>query len=204
MKQLSQHQAGEGDEVQPGQHDRQAFVVTGQTAEAGRPGESTLHDHHPAPRQQDEAAFGPLALGQFDVVAGHRLHLGGERRDLRPVLFVGRGDGGVKRPQVAERIYRRVDFRSLPRLPLVPVEAGPLRRAAVGRALQRAAVQDHRRRLYAAAGRQAQQRTHVGDQRLEAAWNPRCQAAPNSGRRRPIPRHSLPKGRKSVGRVCLT
>ena len=56
-----EHEAGEGQEVQAGQHGGQPLVVTSEAAEAGGPGEVALND--PAFGQEHEAAFG---LGQAD------------------------------------------------------------------------------------------------------------------------------------------
>lgn len=50
-----EHEAGEGDEVQPGHGGGQPFVA-GQAAEARHPAEAALD--HPAAGQQHEAAFG--------------------------------------------------------------------------------------------------------------------------------------------------
>jgi hypothetical protein len=49
-----QQEAGEGEEVQAGQHGRQPLGIAGPAAEAGQPGEAALDD--PAAGQQDEAA----------------------------------------------------------------------------------------------------------------------------------------------------
>ena len=105
MDELMEHEAGEGEEVQPSQHLWQAFAVARQPATAAHPGETALH--HPAFGQQDEAAFGLgrldddqldavrggagrgigtgvalVDIGDLDVFAGHGLHL--RRQRLRP------------------------------------------------------------------------------------------------------------------------
>lgn len=57
----------------------QAFIVAGQTAEAGRPGEAALD--HPAARQQDETALG---LGMFDECAFPTSSTGPQRMLITP------------------------------------------------------------------------------------------------------------------------
>jgi hypothetical protein len=66
-----QHEAGEGEEVQPRRHFGQALVVARQAAEARTPGEIALH--LPAPRQQDEAVLG---LGRLDHLEADALRRG--------------------------------------------------------------------------------------------------------------------------------
>ncbi len=102
-------------------------------------------------------------IGQFDTRAGDLLHGGSERRDLGPVLLGGGSD--VRREQVSERVHRDVDLGAL--LALGPVVPGPV--PALGRALQGAAAEDHRRRRGRAAGREAQDRPQVMHDGFKAA-----------------------------------
>jgi hypothetical protein len=85
-----------------------AFVVSGESSEASGPGEAALDNL--SARQRDEAALGHgvldhfepdavalggccgslarvalVDIGRFDLVAGHLLHLRGQRLDLRAV-----------------------------------------------------------------------------------------------------------------------
>lgn len=48
-----EHETGDGEEVQPRPHGRQAFVVTSEAAEAGQPDETALD--HPAAGQEHKA-----------------------------------------------------------------------------------------------------------------------------------------------------
>ena len=74
----SQHEDDEGDQVQPGEHVRQALVVSCQPAAARHPGEASFH--HPSARQQHEAA-----LGQADDLQGDAVRLGRFGRALARV-----------------------------------------------------------------------------------------------------------------------
>jgi hypothetical protein len=142
--------------------------------------------HHPAARQQHEAPLGLGVLdhlqleavgfgrgrrrapgvtlvdvGQLDRLAGHGLHTGGQRFHLRPILLVGRGDHQGQ--QMAQGIDRRVHLGAA--LALGPVVAGAV--AALGRRLERAAVQDHRARVQPTAFAQPQQGAQIVHQVLE-------------------------------------
>ena len=126
MDELMEHETGESQEVQSGQHTGQPLVVTGQTPEAGRPRETAFHD--PALGQEDKAVFGLRQLddvqanavlgsgfcrrlagvafidvGHLHVRAGDRLHLSGQRRDLGALVVTGRGDSlsPICRPRIS-------------------------------------------------------------------------------------------------------
>jgi transposase len=183
---LLHHKASESEEVQAGQDGGEAFVIFGEASASGGPGEGAFDD--PAAGQQHEAAarFGMLdddqlnamrlcgggrvgagvALvdkGDFDALAGGGLDGAGEALDLRPVLFVRRGD--VRRQELAERVDGEVQLRAL--LALGAVVACAV--AAFGRRTQGAAVEDRRRRVGRAAGGQAQKRPEIVDHHLEYA-----------------------------------
>jgi len=78
--------------------------------------------------------------GDLDALAGGGLNRGGELRGLGAVLLVRRRR--MRRQEVAQRVDGHVQLRALPSLGAVPARAMP----ALGRGLQRAAVQDRRRR----------------------------------------------------------
>lgn len=96
-EQLTEHQAGNGDDVQASHRFWEPFVIPGETAEATRPGETALP--HSAPGQQDHASLG---RGQLDDrqrdPAG-----GGITRSLRDLRDVGRDQGDVARSLAAYR-----------------------------------------------------------------------------------------------------
>ena len=181
-----EHEAGKSDEVQARQHPWQALIIASEAAKARGPGEVALDD--PATRQQDEAVLGlgqlddleldavgrgvrrrlvarvPLVdVGQLHVLAGGLLHRRRQGGDLGAILRVGRGDDQGQ--QVPERVNSGMHRRAL--APRVPVVTGP--RPALGRRLQRAAVQNGGPRLARAAGVQAQEQAQVGDDRLKDA-----------------------------------
>ena len=131
------HQHGKGDEMQPSQRLSQALIIASQPAEARHPRKAALN--YPAPRQQHKATLGDGQLDHFqanalrlsisrrlftrlalvhkchfDRLAGHLLDLLGQRRDLRPVLLVGRCDQDGQ--QLTQRVDRQVDFEPLRRL----------------------------------------------------------------------------------------
>ena len=144
--------------------------------------------NHPAPRPehkaflglgqldhfQPDAVFGRgsfglvtgVALvheGDFDRLAGGVLHLLGQLLDLGAILFVsGRHQ---QRQEVSQSIHRQMDFAAL--LTLGPVVARP--RAAFRAGLQRATVENGRRRLRVAVLSQPQQRAQVMHQGLKHA-----------------------------------
>src|SRR5215207_6212470 len=70
-----QFEAGEGDEVEAGEHGEAPLVVADEASEAGLPGEGSFA--HPPPGREDEAALG---LGEPDHVeadaVGRRVRLG--------------------------------------------------------------------------------------------------------------------------------
>lgn len=99
---MSKHDAGEGEVVKAFECDVESFVVAGNAAEASGPGEAAFDD--PTARQENEAAFGHevldnlqpdavlpgglgrglagvalIDIGQIHRVAGHLLHLFGQR-----------------------------------------------------------------------------------------------------------------------------
>ena len=117
--------------MQAGQCCGQAFVVSGEPAEAGSPCERALN--HPAPWQKYEAAFRfgqldhlqcnavrlrrlgrPLAgialvhVAEFDVVACGGLDGLGQATDFGEVIGIGRRH--VQRQQVAKRVHGRMDL----------------------------------------------------------------------------------------------
>ena len=152
-------------------------------SESSRPCEASFD--HPASGQQHRAAVSPsdalqlragclllggfdrgragvalVNIGDLDGVAGHRLHLFGQRCHLRAV---GRHDG--QRQQVAECIDRDVHLR--PFAALGPIVAGSC--AALRGRLQRAAIDAHCRRLALALGPLARNLPHIGHQHRKAA-----------------------------------
>jgi hypothetical protein len=72
----AEHEACEGEVMEGGEGLRESPVASGQSAKAGSPGEAAFH--HPAARQQHEAAFGLCVLDhlQLNAVLGGRA-LGG-------------------------------------------------------------------------------------------------------------------------------
>ena len=163
-----QHQRTEGNQMQADDRFGQTFVVPHQPSEAGLPGEGPFGD--PTTGQEDEAMFGvrqldhmqfdarggrrlgrhlagiPLVdVDQFDVFAGGVLDSLGERLDLGPILFVGRGDD--QRQQLAQGIDRQMQLGPL--LPFVPVVARAV--SALGRALDGLTIEDGGRGLGVAA-----------------------------------------------------
>jgi hypothetical protein len=126
-------ETGEGDEVEAGQDGESALVVADEAAEAGLPGEGPLH--HPAARQEDEAAFGLRELDDLEVDAVGRRVGGwrrtrvplvcdgvpgrlpdpvGELRDLCPILRVGRRGGqGQQVPRVSTATWTLLPLRRL-------------------------------------------------------------------------------------------
>jgi len=116
MDDAGEHDAGEAEVVESFEGGVESFVVSCETAEAGSACVAAFDDS--SARQEDNAPFRHRVLddleadavllgslcrclagvalidtGHNDGVAGHLLHLLGQRRDLRPVAFVGRGDG---------------------------------------------------------------------------------------------------------------
>lgn len=61
------HHDGNGDDMQPSQRLRCAFVVTHQATEARHPGEPSLD--HPTPRQQNKAPHGRWQLDHLYATA---------------------------------------------------------------------------------------------------------------------------------------
>ena len=171
---MTQHQDRESQKMQSGERFGQSFVVTGQTAEAGRPSETALD--HPAARQQDKALLGTgqahhfqlkavgvgrlcrlvtgIALvdkGYLDRVTCYVLHLGRQARDLRAILFVCRRD--MQGQQIAQRIDRQMSCVALASSGAIVARPHPTFR----RGLQRATVENGLQRLGVAPLRQAQQ-----------------------------------------------
>src|SRR5882762_2570115 len=68
----AEHEASEREVMEGGEGLRESLVVSGQSAEAGSPGEAAFH--HPAARQQYEAALGLCVLDhlQLNAVLGGR------------------------------------------------------------------------------------------------------------------------------------
>ena len=64
----------------------------------------------------------PVDIGQLDRISGHLLHLPGKCFDLRAVALIGRGHG--ERDEMAERIDRDVNLRSLAALGSVVAGTG--------------------------------------------------------------------------------
>jgi hypothetical protein len=102
-----------------------------------------------------------LNIGQLHAATGDLLDLFGQPLDLGAVLFARRGH--VQGKQMAQRIDRRMYLRPL--ASLGAIVSGP--RSRLRRRLQRAAIDDHRRRLRLAPCELAQQRTHILHQDLE-------------------------------------
>ena len=120
--------------MKPCQRGRQPFIVSGESAEAGRPSEGALD--HPAPWQKDEALpgyrelyhdqtdslpgslFGRFFSGvtlidksHFHLLARGLLHLFEQVSHLRALLLVGRRD--FQSQQMTKGIDRRMHFASL-------------------------------------------------------------------------------------------
>jgi hypothetical protein len=162
------------------------FVVAHESAESSGPGEASFD--HPAARQQHEAAFrqgvfdhfepDAVALGglrrvwpgvalidvsHLDRASGDLLHVLSQRLNLSAIALIGRGHR--QREQVAQRVDGDVDLGAL--APFRAVVSCP--RPALGRGLQRAAVDTRYRRLALASGKLAQQNARVFDQPLKAS-----------------------------------
>jgi hypothetical protein len=165
-----EHEASEGDEVKASQDGGQALIVACQAAETSGPGDAALD--HPALGQQDKAALG---LGQLDhlqadalplsrrrrLLAGGLVDRDGQQLHLRAVLGISWGD--VQGEQVPQRVDGSVQLGAT--ASLVAVVARPP--AALGRRVQRLAVQDGRTGLAGAPRLQAQQGAQVVHDRLK-------------------------------------
>jgi hypothetical protein len=141
--------------VVSGQRSGEAFVVSGESVEAGCPGEAAFD--HPASGQQHEASLGLRMLDHFQpyavaggglfcglarialidisklhVLLGDPLYLGGELLDLGPILLIGCGH--MQRQQVSERVHRRMHLGAL--AAFRAIVAGP--RSRLRRGLDRA------------------------------------------------------------------
>ena len=172
---MSDHKAGEGEEVEGPERGGKSFVVSGEATKTRRPSEASLY--HPAAWQQDKAAFGLgmfnnfqldavsgsrffrrlacvtlIHVSQFDIFLRDLLHLPGQFADLGAILLIGWRD--VQSQQMAQRIHSRMYFRSF--APFGSVIA--CSRSRFRRRLQGTAVQDHRRRLFFAPRELPQQR----------------------------------------------
>lgn len=135
-----EHQAGEGDEVQPGHGLWQPLVILDQPPKPRRPRERAFH--YPSARQQHEAALGLRAphhlkpnaaslgialrllprialinVSQLDVLASRLLDRGDQCLYPLPILLVGRGNvqGEQRCPRVSTAAWT---FE--PRLRLAP------------------------------------------------------------------------------------
>lgn len=105
MEQGGKHEAGAGEKVEGAESGSQPFVVAGQTATSGGPGEASLH--HPALWQQHKTSFGfhmlhdfkldamlfgsfgcitLVYIGELDMLTGQFLHLPGQFAELDTVL----------------------------------------------------------------------------------------------------------------------
>jgi hypothetical protein len=176
MDAAMQHQADKGHEMQAGNDGGHTFVVVAQAADAARPREGARDD--PAPGQQHEPLLGlrQRVDVQLDAarrrvlldwlprvalideahrhgVPGRFLHRLDQHRHLRPILLIGRRHHQGQ--QVAQRIDRHVDLRSLLALgaivAIVPSALPALRGRLPGRT-----VEPDRARLEGAARRPAQ------------------------------------------------
>ena len=159
--QPSEHQEGEGEEVEPGYHRGQAFIVTHQAPKAGQPPETALD--HPTPRQEHEAGLrsgeldncqrdprlrrilrglrpriAVIATGDLACCAGRRLDWCGERLDPRPIRLIGWGHRQGQ--EITERIDGPMPLTPAP--PLGPII--PRSPATLGTRLQGPAVQKGR------------------------------------------------------------
>lgn len=128
------HQAGKGDEMQPGDRLRQAFIVPTQAPKPGRPGEAVLD--HPPPRQQHEAPLrvrqghshqvdavglsgcgrvrfvvAVIDTGHLDRPAGRRLHRRSQLADHGPVVGLGGDDDQLQ--QLLQRTDGQVNLAPL-------------------------------------------------------------------------------------------
>ncbi len=101
--------------------------------------------------------------GDLDLVVGDGLH--GARKPFHFTAILGAGRRHMQREQVAQRVDRHVDLRTL--LAFATVIAGAL--AALRRGTQRPAVDDRGGRLGLTTRRQSQHRAQVVHQRLETA-----------------------------------
>ena len=104
-----------------------------------------------------------IRISQLHAIARNLLHRLRELLDLRPILFIGRGD--MQRQQVTQGVDCRVHFGAL--APLGAVVARP--RARLRRGLYRAAVDYHGTGLSLASCVFAQQQPQIVHHRLEAA-----------------------------------
>jgi hypothetical protein len=77
-----------------------------------------------------------IGIDQLHPLSGHLLHGGGERLDLRAILFVGGRDAGSQ--EMAKRVDGDVDLGAF--LALGPLPTGSV--AGLGAGLQGAAVED--------------------------------------------------------------
>ena len=90
------------------------------------------------------AAVALIDIDQLHTLSGHLLHGGGERLDLRAILFVGGRDAGSQ--EMAKRVDGDVDLGAFLALAAArPRRAGPIPTGSVaglGAGLQGAAVED--------------------------------------------------------------
>lgn len=93
-----EHDAGEGGEVESGGRRAERLVVAGEAAEARQPAERALD--HPAPGQEDEAAFRVVRLAHLQRDAARR------RRALGRVAGVTRVDVGQLAVRAGRRLHR--------------------------------------------------------------------------------------------------
>lgn len=82
---LSEHEAGESDDMQAGERSGQALVVLDQVPAAAGPSEGPFH--HPTSGQQDEALLG---FGQLDDLQRNAVRAGGGGCSRADVETVGK------------------------------------------------------------------------------------------------------------------
>lgn len=209
MNGLFEHDHRKSQEMQPSQGFWQTFIVPRQPTKTGRPGKAAFD--HPAFGQQDETFLGLGQLdddqldailsrllssrvagvafdkGDFDRITRHFLDLLGQFANLSAFLFIGRGN--IQRQQMAQSIHGDMSFAAL--FAFMPIVAGPLT-AFWGR-LQRSAIENRRRRLFASTRGQAQQGPQIVDHRFEhASTNPTLGLLIDRVPRRQVVRHHPP------------
>src|SRR5258705_6797745 len=165
LDEILEHQNGKSQKSKASQGFRQAFVITRQTSEAGRPSKAAFH--HPTSRQQDEALLGSWQFNHFQTQAfglrrlggifsrvplihkgdlhrlsSHLLHLLSQFLHLSSILFIGWGY--IQSQQMSQSVHGDVGFAPL--FSLGAIVAGAV--TTLRRRLQGSAVKNGSRRLF--------------------------------------------------------
>ena len=186
-----EHVSDEGNDMQSREGFGVSFVIFDKPSATRGPGEGSFND--PAPRQEDEAAFGfrqfdhfqgntlcgsrfrghlssvtLVDIRQFDRIARRFVNIGGKPRECLTISDIG--GRHMQRKQVPKRVDRHVNLRATLALGTVITGAG----SALRRRPQGAAVDNGRRRVLFMAGCQPQKGAQILRQGLKTS---RCEPA---------------------------